>query len=159
MRAARGRAWIWMASLMLCAGLGQDGFSRDVIGWSYQKLFERSDIIVIGTPAEETKTTSERSELPDVGLPVIGVETRFVVFALLKGTELSAKTIVLHHYRTVDSKELIIDPPLLVSFTPKENSRYLLFLVREKDGRYAPTGGQTDPALWAIQKLRPGPPP
>ncbi len=42
--------------------------------------------------------------------------------------------------------------PNLASFDPKESTRYLLFLQREPDGRYAPFD-QVDPAWTSILKL------
>jgi hypothetical protein len=44
--------------------------------------------------------------------------------------------------------EVVADGPMLVSFDPTDGSKrssFLMFLTREKDGRYMPTGGQTDP--------------
>jgi hypothetical protein len=49
-----------------------------------------------------------------------------------------------------------MDGALLVFFDPADISKrssYLLFLVRERDGRYAPTGGQTDPGHKAVLKV------
>jgi hypothetical protein len=46
--------------------------------------------------------------------------------------------------------------PSLVSFDPsdmKQRSSYLLFLIREPDGRFAPTGGQTDPGFKAVTSM------
>jgi hypothetical protein len=36
---------------------------------------------------------------------------------------------------------------------PSKRNSCLLFLVREPDGRFAPTGGQTDPGYKAINPL------
>ena len=44
----------------------------------------------------------------------------------------------------------------LVSFDPADKNRsgsFLMFLVRESDGRYAPAAGQTDPGINVITKL------
>ena len=40
-----------------------------------------------------------------------------------------------------------------VSFDPAKKRTYLLFLVREPDGRYAPAFGQADPGLYGISVL------
>ena len=58
---------------------------RAVRIWPYQELLEKSDLVVIATPTA-TNDTKEHINLPDfVGQPVIGVETRFDVAAVLKG--------------------------------------------------------------------------
>ena len=62
------------------------------------------------------------------------------------------KRFVLHHYRQTSLKGEV-DGPELVSFDPDDRPDYLLFLMREPDGRFAPTGGQTDPGFKAITKL------
>jgi hypothetical protein len=46
--------------------------------------------------------------------------------------------------------------PGFVFFDPsdqKYSGDYLMFLIREPDGRYAPTGGQTDPNYLTISRL------
>ncbi len=60
----------------------------------------------------------------------------------------------LHHYRTIDGTNIphVVNGPSFVSFTPSEkptftHQTYILFLIREADGRYAPVVGQTDPGL------------
>lgn len=93
----------------------------------------------------------------------IGVETVFVVSAVLKG-DASLKRFTLHHYREGRSgdesngKVLVeeLNGPNLVQFDPSDVSKrssYLLFLVRERDGRFAPIGGQTDPGMKAISPI------
>jgi hypothetical protein len=64
---------------------------------------------------------------------------------------------VLHHYRTDGLPGR--DGPMTLSFRQGqeegspggsrglENEMFLLYLVREPDGRYAPAGGQTDPEM------------
>ena len=78
----------------------------------------------------------------------------FKVHAVLKG-EKRSQQIVLHHYREA-STELAMNGPFLVSFDPSDmnqRSSYLLFLIREPDGRYSPTGGQTDPGFKAVSRI------
>jgi hypothetical protein len=48
----------------------------------------------------------------------------------------------------------MINGPELLSFESKGSTLYLLFLVRERDGRYAPVTGQTDPALYSVIRLQ-----
>jgi hypothetical protein len=124
---------------------------------TYQELFEKSDFIVIAAPVTKTADTLERTYYPDLAqvnangrqapVPAIGVETTLEVLAVLKGKS-DIKRFVLHHYRSVPSSELSFGGASTVSFDPndpKQPREFLLFLVREKDGRYAPYGGQTFP--------------
>jgi len=84
----------------------------------------------------------------------IGVETVFAVSAVLKG-DATVKQFTLHHYREA-KPSIASDGPSLVRFDPsdmKARSSYLLFLVRESDGRFAPVGGQTDPGMKSISPI------
>lgn len=115
--------------------------------WSYQELFDKSDFVVIAKVSDATHDTAERSNLPDVkppdSLPVIGVATQFQTRLVLKGTKV--ERFILHHCRLVESEIAIINGPSFMSFDPKKTSQvYLLFLIRDPDGRFAPVAGQTD---------------
>ncbi len=121
-----------------------------VIGfWPYQQLLAKSELVVLATPAG-THDTKERIQLPGfAGQPVIGVETRFTVSATLKGDQ-ALKDFVLPHYRP--DGMVVPNGPTFVSFAPGESPAsiprtYILFLLREADGRYAPVVGQADPGL------------
>jgi hypothetical protein len=112
--------------------------ARAMESWSYQQLLDKSDLVVIATPST-TNDTKEHIDLPGfVEQPVIGVETKFRVSAVLKGDK-ALKDLVLHHYRA-NAVELI-NGPALVSFDPTKKRSFLIFLIREADGRYAPTSG------------------
>ena len=128
---------------------------------SHQELLDKSDLVVIAI-ATLTRETAERTDLPGItqtmpdnktrGFAVAGIETRFQVSAMLKGGK-TIKEFILHHYRqAVD--EPTINGPMLAAFEPDKKISHLLFLVREKDGRYAPTCGQADPAYLCIHALR-----
>lgn len=134
--------------------------ARVVRIWPYQELLDKSDLVVIATPTA-TNDTKEHIDLPGfVGQPVIGVETRFTVSAVLKGDR-ALRDFAFHHYRTPDGANISSVPngPTFVSFDPADEKppfihrTYILFLRREADGRYAPIAGQTDPGL-AIKELR-----
>lgn len=136
--------------------------SRITIELSYQELLERSDLVVIATPTTKTADTKEVTFFPDMlhvdaegrrtKVQATGVETRFECLVILKGNS-AVKQIVLHHYRETAPPRVKADGPQLVSFDPSDHADYLLFLVRERDGRFAPTGGQTDPGWRTIKKL------
>jgi len=132
---------------------------------TYQEMLAKSDLVVIATPKSKTTDTGEHAFFPNIvqqdkdgrqsKVESIGVETIFVVSAVLKGDK-TIKKFTLHHYREGNSSGVTLNGPLLVFFDPSDTSKrnsYLLFLVREPDGRFAPTGGQTDPGYKAINPL------
>jgi hypothetical protein len=131
---------------------------------SYQELLDKSDLVIIATPITKTTDTKEESFLPNIfnqekdgtksKVSAVGVETTFKVCAVLKG-EKRSQQVVLHHYREASTASGF-NGPELVFFDPSDINRrgsYLLFLIREPDGRYAPTGGQTDPGDKTISKV------
>ena len=123
--------------------------------WSYQKMQEQADLIVIAKPISTTNT-SERAVLPNISpnVHVVGVETEFAVRVVMKG-EGAVQKITLHHYRlaNVEDGRVMRGAPQLVSFDPKQHPCYLLFLKKEADGRFAPVTGQTDPGADCVIKL------
>jgi hypothetical protein len=133
--------------------------ARGVRVWPYQELLEKSDLVVLATP-NASNDTKEHIDLPGfVGEHVIGVETRFTVSAVLKGDK-ALRDFVFHHYRTTDGRNITHLPngPTFISFDPVVNPTipprtFILFLIREADGRYAPIVGQTDPG-GGVRELR-----
>lgn len=134
--------------------------ARPVSVLTYQEMFAKSDLVVIANPTTKTTDTGERGFFPNLWkqendgkrskVESVGVETSFSVSAVLKGNA-NLKEFTLHHYRAVTMN--FVNGPVLVSFDPAEGSgprSYLLFLVRESDGRFAPVDGQTDPGIYAI---------
>ena len=135
-----------------------------LVSWlTYQEMLAKSDFVVIANPLKKTADTKERSVLLGVvvqepngkqsKVEAIGVETDFTVLAVLKGSP-TIKQFTLHHYREAKSDvTLSVGGPMLVKFDPSDQSErrsYLMFLVREPDGRFVPVGGQTDPGMQAI---------
>jgi hypothetical protein len=120
--------------------------------WSYQQLLDKSDLVVVATPTV-TNDTQEERDLPGyTAIRAIGVETQFKVSVVLKGDKV-IKDFVLHHYRAPQPGESYPNGPNLLSFNPSKKRSFLIFLIREADGRYAPTCGQTDPGYFAVHAL------
>jgi len=127
---------------------------------TYQDLFDQADLVVVATPIGQTVDTREESTLPGISQvdangntgPVrcTGVETAFGISAVLKGHP-ATRELILHHYREASSVPSA-NGPMLVRFDGARWS-YLLFLILEPDGRYAPAGGQVDPGFNAITRL------
>ena len=116
---------------------------------TFRELDKRADIIVVAKPVS-TKETAEQINLRGVG-PAVGLSSEFEVNLVLKGDN-SLKQLVVHHYRLANPDLRICNAPNLAWFDPKESKRYLLFLQREPDGRYAPFD-QVDPAWTSILML------
>jgi len=137
-------------------------YARLVEHWPYDRLAREADLIVIATPVS-VHDTEERTVFPNLvesgtnniqhQVAAIGVETAFETLAVLKGSTNETK-FVFHHLRdarisspTGESKVIAFNGPLNVAFEPKEKKRFLLFLRREPDGRYASVTGMTDPSV------------
>jgi len=117
--------------------------------WSYRQLFAAAELVIIAQPIVRTRDTPERSVI--LGQPVVGVATEFRTLLVLKGRRRAHFT--LHHYRMSDPNIPLIDAPAFAFFDPAEHPRYLLFLVHESDGRFAPVAGQEDPLGLGVQEL------
>ena len=139
-------------TVALSLALGDFLSARLMYDWTYEELFSKSDFVVIAEPISATHDTDERTNLPELApsTPAIGVVTDFQTVLVLKGQK--QDRFVLHHYRLPDSDVAIINGPVLVKFNPGHHE-YLLFLVRERDGRFAPVGGQTDPGAFSVKQL------
>jgi hypothetical protein len=151
------------AMILLCA-IPIETQARLVSVLSYQEMLEKSDLVVIANPITKTTDTKEEAFLPGIWMQEedgkqskiesIGVETTFSVSAVLKGDK-TLNRFTLHHYREAQNGNAL-NGPTLVRFDPSNTSKsssYLLFLVRESDGRFAPVGGQTDPGMKAISPI------
>lgn len=158
----------YLAAFSLALCMASPVHAREMRLITYDELFAKSDFIAIARPATKSKDTKESTYFLDIfqtdanakqhQVPAIGVETAFDVIKVLKG-DARVKQFVLHHYRDT-SQGVMLDGPSTVSFDPSDLNRrrdILLFLIREKDGRYAPYGGQTDPGSQSIFALD-GPP-
>lgn len=125
--------------------------------WTYQEMFNKSDLVVIAAFLS-SKDKSEHAVLPDYKPPLIVAEvlTKFEANLVLKGPK-DVKRFQLHHYRyKSDADEWAVsDTPFLVKI-PKYSPSFLLFLTRQSDGNYVPVTGQTDPAILSVLELTGG---
>ncbi len=142
-----------IASLVVLAAATFVADARFINARSFRELEKAADIIVVAKPVS-TQDTSEQTVLPHIApdVHVVGLSSEFEVSLVLKGAN-SLKKLVVHHYRLANPGELMINGPSLAAFDPKEPTRYLLFLQREPDGRYAPFD-QVDPAWSSLLALR-----
>lgn len=158
-----------VATLSFCAAPSSHARLFNII--SHQELFDKSDLIVIARPVTKTADTKERTYFENIvsvdkegkrsRVVAIGVETTFSISLVIKGDHASDR-FTLHHFREpppAPGEFPAMNGPMVVSFDPTDPQTHrdvLLFLVREKDGRYAPYGGQTDPvlAIFALEHPR-----
>jgi hypothetical protein len=120
--------------------------------WTYQEMFAKADFVVIARFVS-TEDTNERTVLKEnlaEPVDVIGVVSQFDTCLILKGPKDVAK-FQLHHYRL--NGPPVSNGPALVRVNPGRQPAFLLFLVKESGGRYAPVTGQTDPAAFSVLEL------
>jgi len=135
-------------------------FARPVQVFDYDKMTAKADLVVIATPIA-IKRLEEKTNLPGVRwdnqpIRVLGLETTFKISVCFKDKLPATKKprIVLHHYRLENPKLAEVPNAVqLLQFKPGDRSQYLMFLKREKDGRYTPFNGQTDP-IYSVEKLK-----
>jgi|GEM_PF-1424703 len=126
--------------------------ARLMANWTHQQLLEKSDLVVVALPVASADT-KEETNLPEItAARVTGVETKFSVSSVLKGDN-ALKDFVLRHYRLTNTGGPVFNGPTLAAFDPARGRSYLLYLVREAEGRYAPATGQTDPGFQAVHAL------
>jgi hypothetical protein len=140
----------WLAARFIVGGL------------SFEEMFDRAHLVVIAT-ATRTRDTNERKKLIDIDViqttrpelvreEVIGVETEFQSRLILKGSK-DAKKFLLHHYRlAVEAEET--NGPQFIRIPSGRHATFLMFLTKEKDGRYAPVTGQFDPAVLSVFEIQ-----
>jgi len=133
-----------ITAILMAISTAHPASGRLIDDRTFEQLFAKADFVVIARPTSATHDTRERGFLLG-NLPVIGVITEFQTLLVLKGAK--RERFMLHHYREapLPSGVAFVNGPTLLSFDPKEDHRpYLLFLVREPDGRLAPVASQTD---------------
>lgn len=131
--------------------------ARIISVWSRQQLSDKADLVVIAKPHSTKEAPEQANPLPN-GYPLAGLSSEFEIILVVKGDK-DLKKLVLHHYRLDWDKmkdKVVINGPSLVEFDPKQGIRYLLYLRREADGRFAPVSGQYDPGEDAVVKQASG---
>jgi len=120
--------------------------ARPIESWPYDKLREKSDLIVIVYVFSNADAANQTAEKPPASY-LIRVKTVFRIQTVLKG-EYKDEELTLLHYRLKENAT-VINGPMLVSFAPSERKsvEFLLFLKKQKDGTYEFVSGQTDPIL------------
>jgi len=145
-----------LSALVLICALIEPLSARPRVGLalSFQEMFDKADLVVIATVIK-TKDTTERKKLIDIDIvetarpdllqdEVIGVETEFETRLTLKGSK-EVNKFLLHHYRPAGQNEGGYGAPNFVRIPSGYPGTFLMFLIKEKDGRYAPITGQFDP--------------
>jgi hypothetical protein len=142
-----------IASLLVLAAPAFVADAREIQLFPFRELDRMADIIVVARPLS-AKDTAEQTILPHIGpdVHVVGLSSEFEISFVLKGDN-SLKKLIVHHYRLADADERMNNGPCLAAFDPKESTRYLLFLQREPDGRYAAMD-QVDPVCNSILALK-----
>ena len=137
--------------LIVCFPLGAN--ARAVGFVSFDELRGKADLIVIATPIE-VKEIAEHDPMPDFmpGDIRSAIETSFKIWTVLKG-DITLKEFTLHHLSYNSFTRPMTNGPSIVSFDPKKNKKYLLFLKRESDGRYITVWGQVDPQI-SIREIK-----
>jgi ankyrin repeat protein len=138
---------------LVCSALASVADARGIRMRTYDELDRMSDVIVIAKPVSTKVTAGPITTLKGISpdIPVVGLSSEFEIIVILKGDS-NLKKLVVHHYQLANPDEQMGNPPVLAAFDPTESTRYLLFLQREPDGRFAPID-QIDPAWTSLFKL------
>ena len=137
--------------LIICFPLGAN--ARAIPFVSFDELRGKSDLIVIATPIA-VREVAEHDQIPHymAGDIKSAIETTFKIWTVLKG-DITLKELTLHHLSHNSFTRPQLNGPTIVSFDPKQNKKYLLFLKREPDGRYITAWGQVDPYI-SIREIK-----
>jgi hypothetical protein len=137
--------------------------ARTVPNWSFDELFEKSDLVLIvtrlgtwDTPAERDKAPFDRPEDAEMLTPVFSALT---VHSVIKG-EYAEKEFILNHHRLDQARygpRDIGNGPNLIVFTtdsapPLKKAEYMLFLKKNDAGMFLPVTGMFD-SLYSVKQL------
>ena len=151
--------------------LSSIGSARHVENWTYERLFEEADLVVIGYVKSFSASREKWPEKIFEKDRFEGVNTVFGAKSVLKGTPPPGIDVI--HFKYKQGAQPYNDGPGLVSFfhrpvsievrqteeesgTSKESLQlrenriskpeYLLFLGKRENGKYEPVSGQMDAA-------------
>ena len=148
---------VLVAAILFSTVAVEPADSRNIAWIPYDELFAKSDLVVIAEPVTKTRDTAEHAVLTEdisPGVSAVGVVTDFDCLLVLKGGK--KKRFTLHHYRWAPARKdaVMVNGPTFTAYEPQLQPRpFLMFLVRERDGRFAPAAGQIDPAI-SVQEVR-----
>jgi hypothetical protein len=117
-------------------------FAQTGSPWLDQQVLKKADLIAIAKVIT-TKDTTEQAELKNFtpAVHLSGVETEFETCYVIKGS----KDIHKFRLRYFKPDQMIeIGPLFQIEIPRNKQPTYLLFLIKESDGRYAPVTGQTE---------------
>src|SRR5205809_456046 len=93
--------------------------ARAIENWPYDRLFKEADLIIIAE-ATATTDTCEILEVPGWTAKFYGVNTKFAVKHVLKGSS-DAESVTVFHLR-LDKDVQIKNGPLLITFRTKSGT-------------------------------------
>src|SRR5438094_67196 len=101
----------YFALIVFCLFLPWYSSARPIERWSYQRLFQTADLVVIAE-VESSADSGETSSDNEWNQKLIGVNTEFSIKHLLKGEEGKSRLKVLH-YRLDKGVSILKGPSLL----------------------------------------------
>src|SRR5690242_10560318 len=103
--------------------------TRPVRSWSPDELVKEADEVVIANVQSSTHDARNHTYTNPKNETWVDVDTDFAVQAVVKGKNVG-KGLILRHKRYFSAKANIsvVDGPAFITFSPKANTSYLLFL-------------------------------
>ena len=162
-----------ITSLLIYTFLVSVGFARKVGDWSYERLFNEADLVMIGSVEGWGLAKAQWSEKIFDKARFDAKKTAFTPLLVLKGEPAFVCTWLLHFsykkgaipYEDGPGLVTFLKKPMIVEVKSKEEEEakelklkrtgkslvsspeYLLFLKERKDGNYEPVSGQLDAAF------------
>lgn len=153
-----------LSASIICLGAATSSHARLIEDWSYDRLLNTADVVVIATVIGNKEWT-EPIELPLFADALEGRLATFKVEAALKGKNPGDKIELIHCRLKEDVS--VENGPLLAEFRQKgrllhieavdgvrgkrteqeATPQYILFLKARTDGRFEPVAGQVDSSL------------
>ncbi len=149
------------AVVVMCI-INGDVPAREVEAWSFEKLRNKADVIIICKYIKSTKT-GERVVIPGSDIQASNMISYVAVLTVLKGDCKDGEVGVLHLSAPQRSGLSLLpfgdengqdDPLGSASSVPEKERVYMLFLSHDKRGLYKPVSGATD-AAFSIREIIP----